>query len=249
MRLRRAQPLPACIARVALLVASFAAAPAVAEGWNAARFDPPAKVETAMDAEGRQITCTRYPDLVIRESDTDTPEPGDAALIPIRGGPPVDCRAAPGIDARRLETGAQRFIGRADGFLVFEDASTNGTMPFAVIDAGIGRRLFTDTTTYDGIDRFAAEGPTLRLGFRRGVQGACSIPKGGAACWARIVREEKIPAPVATLPVPAKACAEAYRAGKAPRDTPSIVSFPVRLVWSGSLTVEADGPVRCLPTP
>ncbi|CAO4195173.1 hypothetical protein [Methylorubrum extorquens] len=251
----RAQPLSSCAALVGLSTGFFVAlsvgllAPAAAEGWNAARFDPPAKVETATDAEGREITCTFYPDLVIRESETGTPEPGDAALIPIRGGPPVACRAAPGASARRLETGGQRFIGRADGFLVFEDASTNGTMPFAVIDAGTGRRLFTDTTTYDGIDSFAAEGATLRLSFRRGVQAPCSIPRGGAACWARIVREDKLPAPVAALPVPAKACAQAYRAGKAPKDTPSIVSFPVRLVWTGRLAVEADGPVRCLPTP
>lgn len=63
------------------------------------------------------------------------------------------------------------------------------------------------------------------------------------------MREDKIPAPVAALPVPAKACAQAYRAGKAPKDTPSIVSFPVRLVWTGSLAIEANGPVRCLPTP
>ncbi|KQQ18511.1 hypothetical protein ASF53_24325 [Methylobacterium sp. Leaf123] len=251
----RAQPLSSRAARVGLSAGLFAAlsvgllAPAAAEGWNAARFDPPAKVETARDAEEREITCTFYPDLVIRESDTGTPEPEAAALIPIRGGPPVACRAAPGPSARRLETGGQRFIGRADGFLVFEDASTNGTMPFAVIDAGTGRTLFTDTTTYDGIDSFAAEGATLRLGFRRGVQAPCAIPKGGAACWAQIVREEKLPAPVAALPAPAKACAQAYRAGKAPKDVPSIVSFPVRLVWTNSLTVEADGPVQCLPTP
>lgn len=74
------------------------------------------------------------------------------------------------------------------------------------------------------------------------MQGTCPIPQGGAACWARVAREEKIPAPVAALPVPAKVRAEAYRAGKAPMDTPSIVSFPVRLVGTGSLAVEADGP-------
>ncbi|OAH22449.1 hypothetical protein LPC10_00980 [Methylorubrum sp. B1-46] len=244
MRRGRAKPLTACA-----ILAAVSVAPTAAEGWGAARFDPPKTIETATDAQGRQITCTVYPDLVIRESDTDTPAPEDAALIPIRGGPPVACRAVPGPSARRLETGGQRFLGRADGFLVFEDASTNGTMPFAVIDAATGRRLFTDTSTYDGIDRFAVEGGVLRLGFRRGVQGACSIPQQGAACWARIVREEKLPPPVAALPGPAKACAEAYRVGKAPKDTQSIVSFPVRLVWTGSLMVEADGPVRCLPTP
>lgn len=227
----------------------FASDPTVAEGWDVARFDPPRTVGTATDAAGKQITCTIYADLVVRESDTDTPDPEDAALIPLSGGTAPDCAAAPGPAARKLATGGQRFLGRRSGFLVFEQASTNGTMPFAVLDAASGHTLFEDTTTYDGIDSFSVADDGLRIAFRRGVQADCSIPKQGAACWARIIREEKLPEPIATLPSPAKACTAAYRAGKAPMDTQSIVYFPVRLGWTDRFSVEAAGPVQCRPTP
>lgn len=233
----------------AVLAALIAAGPATAEGWDAARFDPPGKVETTTDVAAKQITCTIYADLVVRESDTDTPDPEDATLVPLSGRAAPDCAAAPGPKAVKLATGGQRFLGRQAGFLVFEQASTNGTMPFAVLDAATGRTLFEDATTYEGVDSVAVDGATLQLAFRRGVQGACSIPKQGAACWARIVRETKMPASVAALPAPVEACAAAYRADKAPRDADSIVFFPVRLAWTGSLAVAASGPVQCRPTP
>ncbi|MGU3664915.1 hypothetical protein ACLBX9_12080 [Methylobacterium sp. A49B] len=238
-------PLSGCAAFAMVLAAD----PAVAEGWEAVRFDPPRKVETATDVAGKQITCTIYADLMVRESDTDTPDPEDAALIPLSGGREPNCAVAPGPAARKLATGGQRFLGRRARFLVFEQASTNGTMPFAVLDAASGRTLFVDTTTYEGIDSFAVADDGLRIAFRRGVQADCSIPKQGAACWARIVREEKLPEPIATLTVPSKVCTAAYRTGKAPRDTLSIVYFPVRLAWTGRLSVEAAGPVQCRPTP
>ncbi|WP_244478449.1 hypothetical protein [Methylobacterium sp. Leaf113] len=130
-----------------------------------------------------------------------------------------------------------------------EQASTNGTVSLAVLDAGTGRILIRDTTAEAGIDSFAVADGTVRLGFQRGVQGACSIPKHGAACWMRIARDGVLPSAVAALPAPVKACAETYRAGRAPKDTLSIVSFPVRLTGTAPPTVEASGPVRCVPTP
>lgn len=241
-------------ARFALLAACLPA-PSVAAGWEAARFEPPAKTETAtseegkMSGEGKQITCTTYRDLMVRESDTDTPDPEDATLVPLANGAAPACAAAPGPGARILATAGQRFLGRTGGFLVFEQASTNGTVPFAVLDAGTGRTLIRDTTAEAGIDSFAVADGTLRLGFQRGVQGACSIPKHGARCWARIARDGPLPPAVAALPAPVKACAGSYRAGKAPKDTLSIVSFPVRLTGTAPPTVEAGGPVRCAPTP
>lgn len=236
-------------ARLALLAACLAPRQIAAAGWEAVRFDPPAKTETATTGEGKQVTCTTYHDLRVRESDTDTPDPEDATLLPPANGASPACSAASGPGARTLATAGQRFLGRTGGFLVFEQASTNGTVPFAVLDAGTGRTLIRDVTAEAGIDTFAVADGILRLGFHRGVQGACSIPKHGAACWTRIAHDARLPPAVAALPAPVKACAESYRAGKAPTDAPSIVSFPVRLTGIGHPTVEAVGPVRCAPTP
>ncbi|WP_331327943.1 hypothetical protein [Methylobacterium fujisawaense] len=213
-----------------------------------ARFDPPRTVGIATDAAGKQIACTVYGDLVVRESDTDMPDPEDAALIRLPAGEASDCAAAPGPAARKLATGGQRFLGLRAGFLVFEQASTNGMIPFAVLDAASGRTLSEDTTTYEGIDSFSVEDDGLRIAFRRRVQADCSIPKQDAACWKRIVREANILELIAALPTPVKACA-AYRIGKTPRDADSIVYFPVRLAWTGSRAVAASGPVQCRPTP
>ena len=241
-------------ARFALLAACLPA-PSVAAGWVAARFELPAKTETAtsgegkMSGEGKQITCTTYRDLMVRESDTDTPDPEDATLVPRRGGAPPPRAPPPGPGGRKQANPRPRVRGPTGGVQGMEQASTNGTVPFAVLDAGTGRTLIRDTTAEAGIDTFAVADGTLRLGFQRGVQGACSIPKHAAACWARIARDGPLPPAVAALPAPVKACAGSYRAGKAPKDTPSIVSFPVRLTGTAPPTVEAGGPVRCAPTP
>ncbi|MCJ2081814.1 hypothetical protein [Methylobacterium sp. J-090] len=232
-----------------VLLAACLPAPSVAAGWEAARFEPPAKTATATSGEGKQITYTIYGNLMVRESDTNAPDPEDATLVPLAHGAAPACTAAPGPGAHILATAGQRFLGRTGGFLVFELASTNGTVPFAVLDAGTGRTLIQDTIAEAGIDSFAVADGTLQLGFQRGVQGVCSIPKHWAACWARIARDGPLPSAVAALPAPMKACAESYRAGKAPKDTPSIVSFPVRLTGTAPPTVAADGPVRCVPTP
>ena len=188
---------------------------------------------------------------MVRERDTDTPDPDAAFLVRIDGGAPPACKASPGPAARRLETGGQRFLGRHASYLFFEEASTHGVVPFTVLDVATGRELLSDSTADSGVSTFSVENGALRLGFKRGVNGGCSIPKQGAACWARIAREEKLPEAVVKPGPPTRACAEAYRAGKAPKDAESIVLFDVSLTWTGAspAVVQASGPVGCRPTP
>lgn len=226
-----------------------------AKDWSEiAHFEPPLKTEKVTErAAGepdREITCTRYADLVVRQRDTDSSDPDDAILIPVKAGSSIDCKRAPGPEAHKIEVSGMIFMGRNGTFLFFEEADTNGIFPFVVFDAGTGRKLFEDASGYDGIDTFANENGTLKLGFRRAVRVDCSIPKQGAACWTRILREEPVPQPVAALAAPIKACADAYRSDKAPKDSESIVSFDVRLVWTGGgpLEVQASGPLRCQAT-
>jgi hypothetical protein len=250
----RSQLLPSLIL-TAFAVTLVPRASGAKEWSEVAHFDKPAKVEKAAQHSAgepdREITCTIYPDLVVRQRDTDSSDPDDATLIPIRAGVPFDCKRDAGPEAIKLEISGMNFLGRRGPFLLFEEADTNGVLPFRVFDAGTGRKLFEDAAGYDGIDAFAVDNGGLRMGFRRAVRVACSIPKHGGACWSHIVREEKVPEPVASLPAPTKLCADAYRAGKAPKESESIITFDVRLAWSGTgpLDVKATGPLGCEPTP
>lgn len=73
----------------------------------------------------------------------------------------------------------------------------------------------------------------------------------GAACWARIAREKRFQEAVARLAPPARTCSEGYKAGRAPRDADSIVTFDMVLTWMSAapVSLQAGGPAGCQLTP
>jgi hypothetical protein len=244
----------ATYAIVTLTVCScvLAPSPALPAGWDVVKFDDPVKVQTSTgqsgDATGKKIVCTIYPDVIVRESDIDTPDPGDSTLVRTTMGASPDCLGKPGSSAIGLATSGQRFLGRRGNFLFFEQADTNGVLPFSVFDAGTGQKLFEDATTYEGIGSFSFEPGILRLRFLRGVLGSCSIVKNGSSCWSKIADEEKLPETIAALQTPTETCEQAYKSEGAPDDADSIVSFRVTLVWDRTLDLQASGPLNCRPT-
>ena len=199
-----------------------------------------------------QITCTTYADFTLRETDTDSPAPEASAIIPAALLPKGEnCAEAAGGGVRTLDTGGTRFVGRKGSLLFFEEASTNGSVPFYVLDAATGRELFNDVTADGEVISLSVEKGTLRMRFRRGVDGDCSIAQEGAACWKRIARDNDIPRAVAALPAPEKNCEQNYRSGGATGEAPSIVSFDVKLEMKGKepATITARGPLNCMPVP
>ena len=226
---------------------------------EAALFEHPAHVQTvkakSADDPIGEITCTSYANLMIRETGTDTPDPGAAGLVRIPAGakrPVCGHAALPGSIA--LKTDGQSLLGRKGGFLVFGDTDPNGAVSFQVIAASNGRQLFADAKTGQGFTAVSLKDGALHLVYRRGFNAACSMVKDAASCWADVVRQGAIPPDMAKSPPAAKACAAAYAKDQprpAPADDPSIIAYALDLTVaaSGKVTVNSHGAPTCEPMP
>jgi hypothetical protein len=230
-----------------------------AGGREAALFEHPARVQTvkakSADDPTGEITCTTYADLMIRETGTDTPDPGAASLVRIAAGAkrPV-CGRTPPPGSAPLKTEGQSLLGRKGGFLVFGDTDPNGAVSFQVLAASNGRRIFTDAKTDNGFTAVGLKDGALHLVYRRGFNASCSLVKNAASCWVSLVRQGAIPPEMAKSPPAAKACAAAYAKDQprpAPADDPSIVTYAldITLDASGKVKVNSHGAAACEPMP
>jgi hypothetical protein len=223
---------------------------------EAALFDRPLTIErlsprSASDAAG-EILCTYYPDFLVRETATDSPAPGPAALIPLAdGGRRPACNAARSAREMRLETADYFLLGRKGPFLVFVAADPSGAVPFTVLDAASGRVIYRDGEQDDGMQLVRLESGRLHLRFTRAFNAACSLLKDGPGCWARLAREGGIPPQLARTPPPVPACAAGYGKGNDPADAPSLITYEVDMTLdrSGKAEFRSFGPVGCDPMP
>ncbi len=223
---------------------------------EAALFDRPAAVrsvppKTDNDPAG-EIRCTYYGDFMVRETGTDSPAPGPAAIIPAPdAGRRPACNAAPAARTVPLKTEEHALLGRKGPFLVFEAADPYGAVPFIVLDANTGRLIYSDGKHTDGLRSVALEGGALRIRYPRAFNGACSIIKDEAGCWSKIALAANVPPALAQSPPPVPACTTAYRRAEAPADGPSMIIYDldVTLDISGRTQVNSFGTVGCEPMP
>ena len=243
------------IAIIAVLAGCAGAGGRAAAKDGSAQFDRPLTVRRLPPGTGAnpapEVICTLYPDLMIRETGTDTPAPEAADLV--RRPPGAACGRGALAGAVGLDTQGYSFAGRKGPFLLFTATDPNGAVPFTVIDAATGRVIHRDGlaagTTFHAVVR---GGGTLTLDFTRGVNAPCALPKDGAACWARLGREGLIPPDLARRPPPMTACAAAYHTEKAPPDDPSVLAYDVdlRLQAAGAVQTRlTGGRVACTPLP
>jgi hypothetical protein len=219
-------------------------------------FDKPsavlhAKGKTGDDKAGAFL-CTRFPDLMLREDASDTPAPDKATLFQLGANAKPNCGPQVAGAQIQLDTEGMAFEGRKGDFLIFSLIDTNGFMPFTILDAQSGKVLFRDSMVIkNGIAGVALDGPALQLRYRRAISGSCGLPRGGADCWSTMIHEANIPLEIGSRPAPLQACNASYRAGKAPIDDPSIVSYDVTLTLapSGNAKSVAYGNVGCEPAP
>jgi hypothetical protein len=238
----------------ACLAAMLIAAPAKAAGVSreARLFDPPAAVKTlppkSSDDLVGEITCTYYAGLMVRESGTDTPDPGAATVLHVSGARPVCGRSASAI-AIAMKTEGYSLLGQKGPFLVFDATDPNGAVDFLVVDPRTGATLFEDGKSEGGLTSVSLRGGVLRLRYTRGLNAPCSIVQGGAACWAKLAHDGSIPAAMGKTAPPVQACKAAYR--KTPADDPSIILYPVETTidGAGKSQVTVRGPISCEPTP
>jgi hypothetical protein len=238
--------------------AVLAAKPAqAAEASREARlFDPPAAVRTlppkSSDDPIGQITCTYYAARMVRETGTDTPDPGAATVLGFSSKRPVCGRSASAI-AIAMKTDGYSLLGQKGPFLAFDATDPNGAVDFLVIDPATGKTLFEDGKSDSGLTAASLQGGVLRLRYTRGLNASCSIVQDGAACWAKLAHDGSIPAALGRTAAPVQACKAAYRKGRqpTPADDPSIILYPVETTIdrTGKSEVTVRGPVSCQPTP
>ena len=201
------------------------------------------------------LTCTWYADLMIRETGTDSSGPGPAFIVrQDEAGSRPACVAAHGERSLKLDTTAFSFLGRKGPFLFFDATDPQGASAFFVLRAPDGRRVYADDYEPAGEGSFRsvddADG-ILRLGYTRGYNGSCSVLKGGAECWSKMMKDGHFARAIASQPPPLAACAAAYRAAKVPEDDSNIITYDVDLTLTveGKATVLHRGAIGCEPAP
>ncbi len=192
-----------------------------------------------------EIRCTYYPEFMIRETGTDSPDP-NAATILLGGEMPCDANHVAG--EIPISTEHHSLLGKIGRFLVFSATDPNGAIPFMVLDSATGKAIYIDATAADhGFRKVADMDGVLHLQYKRGLNAACSIMKDAPVCWARLMAEGKIPRAMAqSVPSP-QACAAAYKREKATPDDPSIIMYDTAITidLAGKTQVLSRGPVQC----
>jgi hypothetical protein len=242
---------------IALLIHQVAANAEDNTAREAALFEPPVTVQRVAAKSTTdpisEIKCSYYPDFMIRETGTDSPNPGGATIVPPSGASQHQvCSRAPVAHGVPLKTEFHSLVGRKGPYLVFSETDPSGSVGFVVINAGTGRVIYKDgKTPVAGLQSVALENGVLHLRYTRSINGSCSIVKDGSACWAKMVRERAIPHEVAKSPPSIQACATEYRKGKVPAaaNDPSIVFYEVDMMLdvSGHVRVNSHGAVGCEP--
>jgi len=183
------------MAFVAALAPPVAAPAAETAPAASSIFDPPLSVKRLALPRSRtaptdknELSCFSFSEVRVKQLDTG--EVGaELAILPLKpGAKPPACQKAK--SAGEIVTPGREWSGYFKGvkghYVLFDaDDGVNGGLGFAVFDGHDGRKLFDDVAVGDiAAAQVDAEGLTLR--YRRAAAGECSVPKDGAACWAKI---------------------------------------------------------------
>ena len=188
-------------------------------------FDKPLAADPAVGVQ----RCTYYPDLTVRETQTDSPGTGPTYLLPgAAGGKRVKC----GSGGRKLNTSEQAFVGRKGGFLFFVPTDANGAEAFEVLLVRDGSKVYDDVM--EAFKSASVSGETLHLVYTRGYDGSCSLLTGGGACWTKMMKEGKFAKAISERAPPVAACQAGYNANGA-KDPPTSTS---EITYDVDVTIE-----------
>lgn len=241
---------PAAAAPASPAAPGAAAAPAAPSGAPAVlSFDQPLSEKTLppTNAAPDEVKCTSFADLVIREQ-FDGPTSQPPRLLAAN----APCARTLPAGARAVELEDMAFEGRKGPFLLFYYMDPNGAADFAVVEAAGGKVVFKDSLFGDmEAKRATLENGALRLGFLRGVNTHCSLYEDGGRCWAATIAEGLLPKDMEKQAPDGKICAAAYRKANAPKDNPSIITYPVEVLIAADGTVKplSRGKVGCESLP
>ncbi len=213
-------------------------------------FDAPERVQPHdTTGNGPSFGCTWYADLLVRETDIQGPNWGASYIVHRQpGAPPPPCattRAAGDVKAFDSE---MIYEGRRGDFLYFAATDGPDPRPFAIVRARDGKQLYTDAAGES--KSMSVAGGVLHLTYDRAYGMGCSLPKDGAACWAKAMKAGHFARAIASQPPPIAACAGPYRLGNDKPDDASTLIYAVdmTLTADGHATVLSRGALRCQPT-
>ncbi len=247
------------------LILALVVAPATAQ--TILGFDPPANVieipPSATPPGDYAVTCYLYDDVMIQVSDSKSPAPEDALILPQpENGARAKCgRSKP--NSVKLSSAGFYFNGRLGDFLLFEAADPGGASQFIVFNVRNGHQLFQDGVLgadgylgLYGITSVKMTGGVLHMRYRRGVNAPCSLLSDRDRCWAQLLSKGDIPRGAFSEPPTAEVCKKGYEGNPIglmppPDDDPSIVSYDVALTLDSNGNAEAQplSTPQCDPMP
>ena len=226
-------------------------------------FDQPQATQDLDRVDGAHpadaVRCRWYDDLMIRETQTDSPGFGPSYVVhPGPGGARPACRASSSPRDIKLDMAGQALLGRKGPFAIYESTDAPGAEPFVVWDLLEAREVYSDQksqapteTTPAGIHAVTLEGSTLHLRYLRGYDATCSLLKEDASCWTRTMRQGHFARVIAAQPPPIADCRATYKAAGVAASNASTILYDVDMTvtTAGKVTVLSRGPIGCLPPP
>ncbi len=213
-------------------------------------YDAPERVQRHDTADDRSsVACTWYPDLMVRETDIEGPHWGASYIVHRQpGAPPPPCAAPRAASDLRVFDANMIYEGRRGDYLFYDSAEGPVIVPFAIVRARDGKQIYTDTIAE--LKSMSVASGVLHLTYDRAYGLGCSLPKDGAACWAKAMKAGRFARAVASQPPPIVACAEPYsRGGSKPEDKSTLIYVvDMTLTADGDATVLSRGALRCEPT-
>lgn len=205
-----------------------------------------------------ELSCFYYPDFMVKELD----DPGLKGARWVTIAPTAKEDSPP---CRVEHASTERFMAKewwgiegVKGSLLFLEAADgdgNGGMPFRVLDANNGSKIFEDSAWWNGHLEFVhGSDGSLSLRYLRVVGGDCSIPEDGTACWRKFRKHYGLAR--ATAP----RCMGYRHEGDKERvegdsgmpleemSTPSAIAYPVAVELFPRPSIRAvPGPAKCFP--
>ncbi len=198
----------------------------------------------------KKLTCYFYSTFTVKEYDEGQKGAEWLSIVP---SPHAACTQTRTKDEKvYVEPEWSGYFRGARGTFVFFDApdGTDGGMPFAVFDAGTGRKLFEDSSPLDYYQRTlhiknafriasAGEQNSL-LTYFRVVPTDCDLRTEQADCWNKVkakfdIKETDIPVCIG------------YEKAAGKRE--SAIAYPVSVLLTDSPQIKTvEGPVFCWPT-
>ena len=231
----------------ALAVAALllSALPTFAQEENHGPFDIPTKVdviklpiEQGAEDAAPAITCSRYPDFMVKEVDKGELGADKLALLP-KDAPCEETTAGEIVIKDDMAgyymeaKGSYVFFTTADGY--------NGGMPFVVIDAKTQKRLFDDSFALDeDVKTATVEGSKLTLGFKRVYTADCSLYEDKDSCSDKVKAATGLGKDIAMpdcKPIYDAYIKDSPEYASDAKTNPSVILYEATLVYDGSKAV------------